>query len=89
MEMNKNNKRFSELSGKEIINIHDGARLGIISDCDLLIRDNGSIEYLLVPDFKSPMKLFGERKIIKIAWNDIKNVGNDLIVVEIDKYDYL
>ena len=86
---NVNEKKFNELAGKELINIHDGVRLGRIVDCDLLIERNGKIEYLLIPDFRSAFKLFGDRKTIKIPWKDIKNVGNDLIVVDINSYEYL
>ena len=88
MNLNNNEQKFNELAGKELINIHDGVRLGRIVDCDLLIDKNGRIEYLLIPDFKSPFKLFGDRKTIKIPWKNIKNVGNDLIVVEINNYEY-
>lgn len=89
ININGNEKFFNDLSGKELINIHDGVRLGRILDCDLYIDRNGRIEYLLIPDFKSPFKLFRERKMIKIPWSKIKNIGNDLIVVEISNYEYL
>ncbi|MBX6378763.1 MAG: YlmC/YmxH family sporulation protein, partial [Clostridia bacterium] len=41
--------RWSELAGKEIINLHDGARLGRLGEADLLLDpETGTIESLLV-----------------------------------------
>ena len=42
--------RFSELGGKEIVNLYDGERLGVIGGSDLVIdEDSGSIVFLLIP----------------------------------------
>ena len=42
--------RLSELSGREIVNINDGARLGRIGDADLVIEPrSGRIKRLLLP----------------------------------------
>lgn len=81
-------KRLNDLSGKEIINMNDGERLGIIADSDLIINEEtGKIEALLVPNLKSPFKLFSNREEIKIPWGSIVKIANDLVFIDIDKYE--
>ncbi|MBS4535997.1 YlmC/YmxH family sporulation protein [Clostridium sp. D2Q-14] len=76
---------LSELGGKEIVNLNNGGRLGVIADSDLLIDEKtGKIHSLLVPDNRSQFKLFGEKKEIDIPWNTIRKIGNDMIIIELD-----
>lgn len=76
--------RLSELSGKEIVNLCDGVRLGIIGDCELAIEEkSGRIMYLIVPQ-KSHFFILGERNYIEINWQWIKKIGPDLVIVELE-----
>ncbi|MCD5413597.1 MAG: YlmC/YmxH family sporulation protein [Clostridiales bacterium] len=55
--------RFSTISGKEIVNLSDGSRLGIIGDSDILIDEKtGKIKALLMPANKSVFSFF-QRKL--------------------------
>lgn len=75
---------LSELGGKEIINLNDGQRLGIIADSDIVVdKKSGKIVTLLVPERKLQFKFFGENFDIEIPWNTIKKIGNDMIIVEL------
>lgn len=75
--------RLSELNGKEIVNLHNGERLGFVDSCDLVInKDNGKIVYLSVPQ-QSPFMIFGERNYKNIKWESIKKIGPDLIIIDI------
>ncbi|WP_026895087.1 YlmC/YmxH family sporulation protein [Clostridiisalibacter paucivorans] len=77
--------KLSKLGGKEIVNLNDGGRLGIIADSDLLIDEkNGKILALLLPYTSSAFKFFGERDLIEIPWETIRKIGDDMIIVEID-----
>ena len=79
--------RLSKLSGKEIVNLNDGERLGVLGDSDIVIDDKtGKIISLLVPDKKIQFKFFGDREEIEIPWNCIRKIGNDMIIIEIDDY---
>jgi len=77
--------RFSELGGKEILNITDGSRLGILAESDLVIDEKtGKIKALLVPDIKSYFSIFSDRDFFEIPWHCVKKIGNDMIIIEID-----
>lgn len=77
--------RLSQLGGKEIVNLNDGGRLGVIADSDLIIdEESGKILALLVPDRRTQFKLFGDRYEIEIPWDSIRKIGNDMIIIELD-----
>ncbi|NMB25001.1 MAG: YlmC/YmxH family sporulation protein [Firmicutes bacterium] len=72
--------RFSELAGKELISIDEGARLGVISETDLVIdTETGIIHSLVVPNRGT----FFRRRILVIPFHGIKKIGHDLIIVDL------
>ncbi|NMB11961.1 MAG: YlmC/YmxH family sporulation protein [Firmicutes bacterium] len=72
--------RFSDLAGKEIISIDEGARLGVISETDLVIDvDTGVIHSLIVPNRGT----FFRRRTLVIPFHGIKKIGHDLIIVDL------
>jgi len=77
--------RYKEISGKEIVNIKDGSRLGILGQTDLRINSKtGKIEALIIPNYK----WFGFKKEDNesvISWKKIKKIGKDLILIEFDE----
>jgi YlmC/YmxH family sporulation protein len=76
--------RLKELIGKEIVNISDGFRLGVIGDSDLLIDPHtGKIEAILIPDTNAFWSSWFESKSLTIPWTAIKKIGKEIIVVEI------
>jgi len=77
--------RISELSGKEIVNLQNGARMGTIGESDLVINErSGKIEYLIVPTGKVRFPFFSDRGHIEIPWNSIKKIGTELIIVDLE-----
>ncbi|PAB61215.1 YlmC/YmxH family sporulation protein [Anaeromicrobium sediminis] len=79
--------RLSELGGKEIVNLTDGARLGMLGECDLLINEKtGRIKGILVPDYKSQFSLFYDRNFLEVPWDCVKKIGNDMIIVELEEF---
>lgn len=43
--------RMSELIGKEIININDGLKMGLVGDSDLIINpESGEIHSIILPN---------------------------------------
>ena len=77
--------RLSELGGKEIVNLSDGGRLGILAESDLLIDErSGKIKSALVPDFRNQFSLFQDKSMIEIPWECVRKIGSDMIIVELD-----
>ena len=76
-------KRFSSLKCKEVVNICDGARLGFVTDGEVDIK-NGRIVAIIVP---GPCKFFGmigRRDDFVIPWNCIRQIGDDIILIEVE-----
>lgn len=74
--------KLSKLGGKEIVNLSNGERLGIINNSDLVIdTKSGKIVSFLVPE-KNQFKLFGDKQEMKIPWESIKKIGEDMMIIE-------
>ncbi len=75
--------RFSAISGKEIVNLNDGSRLGIIGDSDLLIDEKtGKIMALLIPEERGFFSFLSSSALMEIPWQAIKKIGSDMIIIE-------
>ncbi|MFC0524190.1 YlmC/YmxH family sporulation protein [Pontibacillus salicampi] len=74
--------RFRSLSGKEIVDVKQGARLGVLGQTDLEIDPNtGQIKSFLIPSYKwFGMKKDGDE--IRIEWQDVKKIGEDMIIID-------
>ena len=78
---------LSELGGKEIVNLNNGERLGIIADSDIIVDEKtGKIITLLVPERKLQFMLFKESEDIEIPWHTIRKIGNDMVIVELEVF---
>lgn len=72
--------KYSELAGKEIIDINEGIRLGVVSESDLVIDlSTGVVESIVIPYRGS----FFHRKELVIPWHGIRKIGVDLIIVDL------
>lgn len=72
--------RYSDLSGKEIVCIDEGIRLGVVDHTDLIINvRTGEVDSIVIP--------YGNRwfrpRLIVIPWRGIKKIGRDLIIVDL------
>lgn len=78
--------RLSELGQKEIVNLNNGGRLGLILDSDFLIdEDTGKIISLLVPEKRLSFRLFGlDSNGFEIPWSTIRKIGYDMIIIELE-----
>ncbi|WP_164668948.1 YlmC/YmxH family sporulation protein [Virgibacillus doumboii] len=76
--------RYKDISGKEIVNVNHGTRLGILGQTDLEIDENtGQIQSFVIPNYK----WFGLKKEgaeTKIRWSSIRKIGEDMIMIEMD-----
>ena len=78
--------RLSELGEKEIINLNNGARLGLLNDADIVFDEGtGKIVSLIAPEQRLSFKLLGiESNGMEIPWTAIRKIGYDMIIVELD-----
>jgi len=70
--------RLSELQNKDIVNINNGSKIGKI--IDVLINTDGTMESLVVQKNKI-INVFSNNNEIEIKWNQIKKIGEDVILV--------
>jgi YlmC/YmxH family sporulation protein len=74
--------RFSEFCEKEMIDVENGQRMGVLGQADMLIHpETGEIE-LIVLSGSSFLGLGRKKEQVTIAWNAIRKVGPDMIIVE-------
>ena len=69
---------------KEVVNIVDGKRLGFVQDVTADL-ESGVITSIIVPGNSKLLNLFAGNNDIVIPWQDIKCIGEDIILVEINK----
>lgn len=67
---------------KEVINITDGKRLGFVQDVTANLK-TGTITSIIVPGSNKILNLFSSDNDIVIPWENVKCIGDDLILVEI------
>lgn len=77
--------KTSELWSKEVINIVDGRRLGMIEDVELDLRI-GKIDSVIIPGRVGLFKFFGGSNDLIIDWHQIEKIGEDVILVKIEKF---
>lgn len=76
--------RYRDISGKEVVHISKGARLGTLGHIDLNIdRTTGQIKSLIVPNYNW-LGLKKSDEEMEIPWRSIKKIGEDMILVDDD-----
>lgn len=75
--------RLSELAKKDVININDGSKIGNITD--ILIDDKGYVLSLVVDKPNFSFSFFTAKDEMLIDFNNIEKIGEDVIIVKIEK----
>ncbi len=75
--------RFHEMRQKEVINTKDGCRFGFISDIEV-DTEEGTIKKLIVPGPGKLLGVFGREQEYQICWDDVKKIGDDIILVDVE-----
>lgn len=75
--------RMCELKDKEVINCRDGERLGYICDIEIDIH-TGIVVRLIVPGPCKIWGILGRDQEYVIDYTCIKQIGTDVILVDID-----
>ena len=73
--------RFQDLRRKEVININDGSRLGLVADLDLRAPE-GQVVAIVVYGPARFFGLFGRGEEFYIPWGCIRQVGDDIILID-------
>ena len=73
--------RFFDIRQKEVINIKDGCRMGFVSDME---RDKatGGVKRLIIPGPARILGVFGREQEYRVDWANVKQIGDDIILVE-------
>ena len=69
---------------KEVININDGKRLGFVQDVTANL-ESGMITSIIVPGGNKILSIFSSGNDIVIPWENVKCIGDDVILVEISR----
>ncbi|MCH5273313.1 MAG: YlmC/YmxH family sporulation protein [Lachnospiraceae bacterium] len=75
--------RLCELRQKEVINCRDCARLGFVGDIEFNVT-TGCLEKIIVPGPCKFFGFFGSEHEYVIPWSCIRQIGPDIILVDID-----
>ena len=73
--------RISDLRDRDVVNVNDGKRLGVISDVDLNI-ENGTVKAIIIPGAGGFMGVLGKKHDLVISWDKVIKVGVDTILVD-------
>lgn len=77
--------RLYELTGKEMINIFDGMRMGTVGESDMLVdSESGQIVSIILPNRGNALTFWADRQKMVIPWEAVKKVGREVIVVDLD-----
>ena len=73
--------RLSDLQRKDVINVIDGKKIGMIIDVNIDL--DGHMSGLVV-DSGSFFSKFSSHGEVEIKWSDVKKIGEDVILVSMD-----
>lgn len=74
---------LSELRTKEVIDVKDGKRLGKVMDIEFCVVDSRVTAIVVPADTSFMQSLRGEKCGLVIPWEDIRRIGDDVILVTI------
>ena len=73
---------ITELTRKEVINLRNGNSLGNIGDVEVNTRTGQLVAIVLYP--RRMFMFFGRNEEFRICWEDIKVIGEDTVLVDVD-----
>lgn len=73
--------RMREMRNKEVINIHDGCRLGFVGDVEVHVPE-GQVCAIVVFGPCRFFGLFGRGEEYYIPWDCIQRIGDDIILID-------
>ncbi len=79
--------KISDLRAREVVNVVDGRRLGLIKDIEVDMEE-GRITAIILPGDGGGRFLgfFAKDEEIVVPWEKIKKIGMDVILVEVNTF---
>ena len=74
--------RLSDLQKKDVVNVNDGKRIGSI--IDIHINLDGQMDEIIIEKSSFLFSLFSSKNELSIKWEQIKKIGEDVILVDIN-----
>lgn len=74
--------KISELREKEVINIRDGSKIGVIEDIEVDLA-KGEVTAIVVPKAGKMFRIFSKNDDTVIKWKNIIKIGTDTILVDL------
>lgn len=74
---------LSEMREKEVINIRDGVKIGLIYDFEIDL-ESGKVVAVMIPGPGKILGIFGKNNDLMIDWKNIVRIGTDAILVDLD-----
>ncbi len=78
--------KVSDLRMREVVNVHNGRKLGLIKDIEFDL-DQGKVKSIVLPGRGKMLSFLGKNDDIVIPWHKIKKMGLDVILVELADFD--
>ncbi len=75
--------RLSDLQSKNLVNMSDGKNIGNIIDVKIDER-TGNIASLIIEGRGTVFSFLNKDMDLEVSWNDIKKIGEDVILVNIN-----
>ena len=72
--------KISELSLKDIVNDHDGSKIGKITDLEIDVA-TGKILNVYIQGVSKVYQIFSRNSVL-IPWNKIIKIGSDVVIVD-------
>ncbi|MBK5242822.1 YlmC/YmxH family sporulation protein [Clostridium sp.] len=82
--MEDNVKLYSEMERYEIININDGDKYNNLGNNDVVIDENGVLQFLIINEGSSKFSFFHNSDTIEISWEHVKKIGSRTIIIDAD-----
>jgi YlmC/YmxH family sporulation protein len=77
--------KISDLRMREVVNVSNGKKLGLIKDIEIDL-ENGMIKSVVLPGNTRIMGFFGKNDDVVVPWHKIKKLGMDVILVEVSDF---
>ena len=75
--------KLSDMREKEVINVNNGAKIGLVYDFEIDL-EKGKVMALVLPGSGKMLSFFGKNNDLVIEWEDIVKIGTDAILVDLN-----
>ncbi|MBO1510501.1 YlmC/YmxH family sporulation protein [Metabacillus bambusae] len=75
---------ISEFQTKDVVNVSDGKKLGNIGDFDINVT-TGKIQAIIISGHGKMLGFFGKDEEFVIPWRNIVKIGEDVILVRMNR----